>query len=405
MKKKICGNTAKNIMSATLAVLMIMSSTGTAAVNAVSVSAKTAVKKTSKSTKKTAKKKTTKSKKKTVKKAPTVYITPSKKTVYKKSSFYVYLKNNKGTVKWSSSNTKVTLSKKAKTSVKVYAKTAGTSYVTAKVGKKTYTCKVIVKSKNSGTTHPAVFNPKLSCTKKTLKVNESFTLTISGTNGRHVEWDMSYGRVLLSNESNTSVTVKGVKGGKDSVTAEVSGKVYTCEVSVAAVDDNPIATGSTLISNECLTSINKARAKRGLAGYKTNPLLEEFAKQRMEKAAKYYLKYGEISHDYEGADDLHYNQDREIQQKYPEIYGEDTNAIIKEDIGFVNYSPRAAQEDITDLMVTLFLTDNHKKDLLAHCYTHAAVATKVVNGKQLFLVLITGPHPTAKELDDDSYWG
>lgn len=152
------------------------------------------------------------------------------------------LKNNKKAVKWSSSNNKISLSKKTKKSVKVYAKSAGTSYVTAKVGKKKYTCKVTIKSKNKGSTSNKVFNPKLSCTKKTLKVNENFTLTISGTKGRRVEWytDYDFDYVKVSKNSNTSVTVKGVKGGRDTITAEVNGKVLKCNVSIETVNDVPV---------------------------------------------------------------------------------------------------------------------------------------------------------------------
>lgn len=60
-----------------------------------------------------------------------------KNVLYKKASAYIYLKNNKKAVKWTASNSKVSLSKKTKGFVKcIVAKSAGTFYVTAKVGRK-----------------------------------------------------------------------------------------------------------------------------------------------------------------------------------------------------------------------------------------------------------------------------
>lgn len=152
MKKTILRKTA----SSALAFMMTFSSaSAVTAINFSNISAKT-VKKASKKTTKKSVKKTKKYVKKTKKtsskkkvKKPSVYMTPLSKTLYVKSSAYIYLKNNKSSVKWSSSNTKVSLSKKTRSSVKVYAKSAGVSYVTAYIGKKKYTCKVTVKT-NSG---------------------------------------------------------------------------------------------------------------------------------------------------------------------------------------------------------------------------------------------------------------
>ena len=144
MKKTILRKTASSV----LAFMMTFSSAG--AVTAVSfsnVSAMTVKKASKKTTKRHAKKSKKRSSKKKVKK-PSVYMTPLSKTLYVKSSAYIYLKNSKSSVKWSSSNAKVSLSKKTRSSVKVYAKSAGVSYVTARIGKKKYTCKVTVKTKS-----------------------------------------------------------------------------------------------------------------------------------------------------------------------------------------------------------------------------------------------------------------
>lgn len=174
MKKTILRKTA----SSALAFMMTFSSaSAVTAINFSNISAKT-VKKASKKTTKKSVKKTKKSVKKTKKtsskkkvKKPSVYMTPLSKTLYVKSSAYIYLKNNKSSVKWSSSNTKVSLSKKTRSSVKVYAKSAGASYVTAYIGKKKYTCKVTVKNKSASTK-----NNKNTSNSATAKTDNSLKL-------------------------------------------------------------------------------------------------------------------------------------------------------------------------------------------------------------------------------------
>ena len=222
------GKTAKRFMSAALTAFMVMSSAGSVtAVNFANVSAKTTVKK---STKKAMKKSTKKSGMKTKKKMPKVYITPTSKTIYTKSSTYVYLKNNKGTVKWSASNTKVTLSKKTKGSVKVYGKSAGTSYVTAKVGKKKYTCKVTVKNKSNN-------NASLSTSSKTLYPGDCFTLKFNG--GSVTKWSASNSKVLLDEKTKKSVFVTATqKTGTAVITATVGKKKYTCTITVKKRGDS-----------------------------------------------------------------------------------------------------------------------------------------------------------------------
>ena len=216
------GKTAKRFMSAALTAFMAMSSAGSVtAVNFANVSAKTTVKKSTKKAMKTKKKK---------KKTPKVYITPTSKTIYTKSSTYVYLKNNKGTVKWSASNTKVTLSKKTKGSVKVYGKSAGTSYVTAKVGKKKYTCKVTVKNKSNN-------NASLSTSSKTLYPGDCFTLKFNG--GSVTKWSASNSKVLLDEKTKKSVFVTATqKTGTAVITATVGKKKYTCTITVKKRGDS-----------------------------------------------------------------------------------------------------------------------------------------------------------------------
>lgn len=78
--------------------------------------------------------------------AKKVKLNKTKATIYVGKSTTLKLKNNKKKVKWSSSNKKVaTVSKKGK----VKGKKAGKATITAKVGKKKYKCKVIVKKKTA----------------------------------------------------------------------------------------------------------------------------------------------------------------------------------------------------------------------------------------------------------------
>lgn len=63
-----------------------------------------------------------------------------------KQSKTFYLKNNAKKVIWSSSNKNISLSKKKRTSVKVYAKKAGKVTLYAKVGKKKYSKLIVLKA-------------------------------------------------------------------------------------------------------------------------------------------------------------------------------------------------------------------------------------------------------------------
>lgn len=82
-----------------------------------------------------------------------VKLNKTKITLYVGKTATLKLKNNKQKVKWSSSNKKVaTVSSKGK--VKGIKK--GKATITAKVGKKKYTCKVTVKAKNTDTSRNTV---------------------------------------------------------------------------------------------------------------------------------------------------------------------------------------------------------------------------------------------------------
>ena len=121
------------------------------------------------------------------------------------------------TVTWSSSNKKVaTVSQKGK----VTAKKAGTVTIKAKVGKKTYKCKV------------TVLKPYISDEKLTLTKIAKYTLKLHGAKIKSAK---------SSNEKVATVTKKGVietrTHGKATITLkDKNGNSYKCKVTVKKVD-------------------------------------------------------------------------------------------------------------------------------------------------------------------------
>lgn len=131
----------------------------------------------------------------------------------------------KSKVTWSSNKKSVaTVTKKGK----VTAKKKGTATITAKVGKKKYSCKVTVKA-------PAV---KLSEKSKTLTVGQSFNLSLKNTKSS-VKWSTSNKKVAaIKKVSKYKYKVTGRKSGTATITAKVGKKKYNCKVTVKAVENN-----------------------------------------------------------------------------------------------------------------------------------------------------------------------
>ena len=140
-------------------------------------------------------------------------ISAKSKTLAAGKSFTLKVKGAKGKIKWSSTNKKVaTVTSKGK----VTAKKMGTATVRAKVGKRTYTCKVKV-------------NPRISASKKTVAAGKSFTLKLAGASGK-VKWSSSDTKVAAVS-SKGKVTAKAA--GTATVTARIGGKkVASCKVTV-----------------------------------------------------------------------------------------------------------------------------------------------------------------------------
>ncbi len=130
-------------------------------------------------------------------------------------TYALKLKGTNKAVKWSTSNKKVASVTK-KGVVKGVKK--GTAVVTAKVGKKTYKCKVTVEA------------PKLSAAKKTVTAGTSFALKLNGTK-RNVKWYTGNKKIATVNQKGV---VKALKAGKVKITAKVGGKAYVCTVIVKA---------------------------------------------------------------------------------------------------------------------------------------------------------------------------
>ena len=119
------------------------------------------------------------------------------------------------TVKWSTSNKSIaTVSSKGV----VTAKKVGSVTISAKVGGKTYKCKVNVQA----------VPVKLSNTSLSLEVGGTFDLKITGATGT-VKWSSNKTSVATVSSSG-KVTAK--KAGTATITATVSGKKYTCKVTV-----------------------------------------------------------------------------------------------------------------------------------------------------------------------------
>ena len=127
-------------------------------------------------------------------------------------SIKLKMKNNTKKVKWSTSNKKIaTVSKKGL----VKGKKAGKAVILAKVGKKTYKCKITVKV-------------GLSEIKKTVTEGTSFTLKLCG-GSKKVKWSSTDNSVATVSKKGV---VKALKEGKTSIVAKNGKKKYYCKLIV-----------------------------------------------------------------------------------------------------------------------------------------------------------------------------
>lgn len=140
-------------------------------------------------------------------------------TMYVGQTTTLKISGTKTKAKWSSSNKSIaTVNSKGK----VTAKKKGNVKITAKVGKKKYTCKVTVK------------NPSLNKTKLSLEKGKTCTLKL---NGSKVKSWASSNKKIASVDKKGKVTAK--KKGNATITAvATNGKKYACKVSVTKNSSN-----------------------------------------------------------------------------------------------------------------------------------------------------------------------
>lgn len=147
-------------------------------------------------------------------------ISKKKVTVCTGQTVQLKVNGNRKKVKWSSSNRAVgTVTQKGKVS----AKKKGTTTITAKIGKKKYTCKVTVES------------PKLSKTSITVKTGKTYQLKMQNTKQKY-KWS-SKNKSIATVTSNGKVT--GKKAGTTYIYAKsASGKTFKCKVTVRKKSTN-----------------------------------------------------------------------------------------------------------------------------------------------------------------------
>lgn len=166
----------------------------------------------------------------------------------------ISLKNARGKVKWSVAKKSVASIKANGASVKVKGKKAGTTTITAKVGKKSYKCKLTVKNA-----------PKISKSSISLTKGNYYDLTVTGT-ASSPKWSTSNKKVAtIKKVSARKYRVTAKSSGTATIKAKVNGKTLKCKVSVpkssSATQAAPIkypstshssANGKTLSSDKCL---------------------------------------------------------------------------------------------------------------------------------------------------------
>lgn len=152
-----------------------------------------------------------------------VALSSRKTSVAVGASKTISLRNASGKVKWiiSKKSKRVASIKVNGASVKITGKKAGTATITAKVGKKSYKCKLTVKNA-----------PKISKSSICLIKGSSYGLTVSGTSSSP-KWSTSNKKVAsIKKISARKYSVRAVSAGKAIIKARVNGKTLQCTVTV-----------------------------------------------------------------------------------------------------------------------------------------------------------------------------
>lgn len=147
--------------------------------------------------------------------AETPSISSTKSTLIKGTTYTLSMKGTKQKITWSSSNKKiVTVNSKGK----ITAINKGTATIKAKVGSKTYSCKVTVEAPYFNTT-------------ATVNVAANIKNPLKGTT-KTVTYKSSNSNIAKVDKNGT---IYGVREGTVKITATVSGKNFTCSVTVKKV--------------------------------------------------------------------------------------------------------------------------------------------------------------------------
>ena len=209
-----------------------------------------------------------------------VALSSSKASVAVGGSKTISLRNASGKVKWSVAKKSVASIKANGTSVKVKGKKAGTTTITAKVGKKSYKCKFTVKNA-----------PKISKSSISLTKGKSYDLSVTGT-ASAPKWSTSNKKVAtIKKVSARKYRVVAKSAGTATIKAKVNGKTLSCKVTVpkssSATQTAPTnysstshssANGKTLSSDKCLLpngTFDLTKIKRRNSDYQVGNIIYE----------------------------------------------------------------------------------------------------------------------------------
>lgn len=145
-----------------------------------------------------------------------VKLSATRKTITTGQSCTISLKNNKRKVRWSATNSRIKIIKKTKAYAKIKGMKKGTVYLKAKVGGKTYKCRVTVET------------PSISKKNITLVSGSKYALKVKGTTQK-IKWSSS-NRSVATVSSKGQVTAKNA--GTATISAKVLNKTLKCKVTV-----------------------------------------------------------------------------------------------------------------------------------------------------------------------------
>lgn len=138
------------------------------------------------------------------------------------STFVIKVKNTKEKVKWSSNNVNVaTVTSTGKLKAVIKAEDKGLATITAKVGKKKYTCNV------------KVLGP-LKISRSNFKLYTGDTSNVSIQNAKEkVNWSSSDSNVVVvTSTDDKNAVIEAKNEGTATITALVAGQKFTCKVDV-----------------------------------------------------------------------------------------------------------------------------------------------------------------------------